>query len=103
PRRIGCATDNTFAQRLPARGTHQPRSCLLPGGDLLGQASGQSAPECGAFSVYSSYGPFSPKTRDLWTHIATGPKKWGQATSNASDLPTPRCCLASIRGASATG
>src|SRR5699024_10291654 len=74
--RIGCATDNRFAQRPPIRGTRQPRSCLHREGDLLGQASGQSVPVCGAFVEYSSYDPFSPKTSGLWTHITIGPKKW---------------------------
>src|SRR5699024_7307868 len=77
--RIGCATDNKFAQRLPIRGTRQLRSCLHQEGDLLGQVSGQSVPVCGAFVEYSSYDPFSPKTSGLWTHITHGPKKWGQA------------------------
>src|SRR5699024_2433178 len=75
-----CATDNRFAQQPRARDTHQPRFCLHQEGDLLGQASEQSVPACGAFSVYSSCDPFSPKTRGLRTHITNGPKKWGQAT-----------------------
>src|SRR5699024_12178768 len=87
--RIRCATYNRFAQRLPIRGTRPPRSCLHREGDLLGQVSGQSVPVCGAFVEYSSYDPSSPKTSGLWTHITTGPKKWGQATQ--------LCYLCSIR------
>src|SRR5699024_886395 len=77
--RIGCATDNRFAQRPPIRGTRQPRFYLHQEGDLLGQASELSVPECGAFVEYSSYDPFSPKIRGLRTHIPIGPKKGGQA------------------------
>src|SRR5699024_58704 len=54
-------------------------------GDLLGQASGQSVPECGAYVEYSSYGPFSSKTRGLWTHTTNGPKNGVR--------PCPLCTL----------
>src|SRR5699024_10635257 len=97
--RIGCATDNRFAQRLPIRGTRQPRSCLHREGDLLGQVSGQSVPVCGAFVEYSSYDPFSPKTSGLWTHITIGPKKWGQAKARIIfQRATPRSLSCTPRG-----
>src|SRR5699024_9039808 len=94
-RRIGCATDQRFAQQPQVRDTRQPRFCPHQEGGLFGQVSERSVPACGAFVEYSSCNPCSPKIRGLWTHRTIGPKKWGQATgrkiSSAAIFVCARC------------